>query len=184
MATAEELMVDTVAERLRTEATRTHTLSALEAMMPAVPRELALAAAPALVDVASGTQQREDFNRCVLLLARLVAEAAPNPSPVWGAACSGEREKAFCAPRLVAKAAQRALATAGTGEGHPLTREEAYSEACWRACEPPASVRGITAPKVAAGHTMMEFIKIVSANHPCLLLFVALPHRAWSGRSG
>ena len=48
--TVTELVPDTVAERLRAEATRVATLHALE-VLPAVPHELALAAAPALVDV-------------------------------------------------------------------------------------------------------------------------------------
>ena len=49
---AEELAFETVAERLRAKETRASTLDALEARPGSIPRELALAAAPALVDVA------------------------------------------------------------------------------------------------------------------------------------
>ena len=66
-----ELMADTVAERLRADGTRAATLQALVATPPPVPRELALAAAPALADVVAGTEDREVFDRCCLLVARL-----------------------------------------------------------------------------------------------------------------
>ena len=56
-------MVQTVAERLRAEETRACTLDALEALPGSVPRELALVAAPALVDVAVETVDRGDFDK-------------------------------------------------------------------------------------------------------------------------
>ena len=58
---AEELTVQTVAERLRAKETRACTLDALGALPGGIPRELALVAGPALVDVAAETVDRGDF---------------------------------------------------------------------------------------------------------------------------
>ena len=69
----DELGADTVGERLRADETRTDTLQALEALPPPIAQELALGAAPVLVDVAAGTEDREVLDRCGLLLARLLA---------------------------------------------------------------------------------------------------------------
>lgn len=151
----------TVGEHLRAEDTRAATLQALEALPQPIPRELALAAAPALVDAAAGTADRGVLDRCTLLVVRLVAEAAPDPSAVYGAAFGGERLAAHWAPRVLVEAMQRAL---GSGEGarqQPLTREDASSFACLEAYGPPAWVRGITAPEAAAGRTVMEHLRIV-----------------------
>ncbi len=161
------LAADTVGERLRPDDTRADTLQALEALPPPIPRELALGAAPALVDVAAGTEDREVLNRCGLLLARLLAEAAPDPSAVYGAAFGGERLAAILAPRLLVGAVQRAL---GSGEGsvqEPLTRTDAYSFACLFAFWTPAWVRGLTAPEAAAGRTTMEMMRIVRPRCSC-----------------
>ena len=49
---------DTVAEDLRADETRAHTLDALEKMSAPISRELALAAGPALVDVYVATDDR------------------------------------------------------------------------------------------------------------------------------
>ena len=65
---AAELMVETVAERLRAEETRACTLDALEALPGPIPRELALTAAPALVDVLASAETTK-----VLIWASLVA---------------------------------------------------------------------------------------------------------------
>jgi hypothetical protein len=161
---AEELMaeVETVAERLRAEETRGSTLDALEAL-PAgsIPRELALVVAPALVDVAAAeTVDRGVFDRSTLLLGRLMGEAAPDPSAIYGAALGGERLGAFCAPRLVVEAMQRGLESGG------LTREDACSVACWAAYLSPAEVRGLTAPVLASGRSTMEFVHTVSPSFP------------------
>ena len=75
MATAAasgELVPDTVAERLRADDTRALTLHALEALPPPIARELALAAAAPLVDIAAGTENTKVFECCSLLLARQV----------------------------------------------------------------------------------------------------------------
>ena len=57
--TSAELATDTVADRLRSEETRASILHALEATPAPTPHELALAAAPGLVDVAIDTQDRQ-----------------------------------------------------------------------------------------------------------------------------
>ena len=67
--------VATVAESLRSEATRIATLDALEALAPPIPSAVALAAAPALVDAIATGKERASFDRCGLLLGRLLAEA-------------------------------------------------------------------------------------------------------------
>ena len=100
---------DTVAEALRADETRGRTLDALDAMAAPIPRALALAAAPALVDVYVATEDRATFNQCTLLSTRLLAEAAPDPSPVYGVLYAGERLAKVVAPRLLSDAVQRAL---------------------------------------------------------------------------
>eukprot|EP01043_Picozoa_sp_COSAG02_P041954 COSAG02_NODE_3525_length_6615_cov_2.025629_7_plen_244_part_00 len=143
---------DTVAERLANDDTRASTLDAFEAMPPQLPRELALAAVPHLVDVASATRDRETFDRCTLLVARVMVDAAPNPSEVYGAAFGGGRRSLYGAARLIIEA---------THQLTPLTREDAHSFACLCTCEAPAMVRGCTAPEAAAGRTAAEHLEIV-----------------------
>ena len=164
-----ELMPSTVAERLREDDTRAATLQALEALPAPLARELALAAAPALVDLTAHTENRAVLNQCALLLGRLMVESAPDPSSIYGSAFSGDRLAAYSAPRLYVEAVQRALETHGTDRAQPLTREDAYSCACVYAWTGPATVRGFTAPMAAAGRTVMEFLRIVSAL--CLFVF-------------
>eukprot|EP01043_Picozoa_sp_COSAG02_P058060 COSAG02_NODE_7161_length_3146_cov_5.991371_5_plen_186_part_00 len=161
-AKAPALAPDTVAEELRADDTRGRTLDALDKMPPPIPSELALVVGPALVDVYGATESWEEFNRCTLLAARLLAEAAPDPSPVVGVLYAGERLAKGLGPRLLADAVQRALG------GQPLTREDAYSFACHRAVEGPFHVRGFKAPAAAAGRTAMEFVGIVRKS-TCLL---------------
>lgn len=170
MPAASELMPDNVAEHLRANDTRASMLEALEALPPPVPREMALAAAPSLVDVAVATEDRRVLEQCGLLLARLIAEAAPDPSDVYGAAFGGERFAAYLAPRLIVKVTKRALGT-GSREGDQqlMTREDAYSFACLQAWAPPAVITGMTAPEVAAGRTVMESMRIV--REPNLFLY-------------
>ena len=99
------LLPDTLAERLRAQDTRAAALQALDKLPPPCPPELALAAAPALVDVAAATEEREVLDRCGLLLARLLAEALPDPSAVYGAALGGERGAGSDAPFSTGRAA-------------------------------------------------------------------------------
>jgi hypothetical protein len=150
------LAAATVAETLRAEATRARTLDALEAHVPPIPRELALAAAPALVDIAAGTEDRATFDRSALMVARLLDEA-PDPSAVHGAAFAGERFAAYKGPRLMTEATQRALVEGG----EPLTQADARSYACLCAWENPSVVHGYTPACAAAGRTEMEFLDIV-----------------------
>ena len=169
------LLPDTLAERLRAEDTRAAALQALDKLPTPCPPELALAAAPALVDVAAATEDREVLDRCGLLLARLLAEAAPDPSAVYGAALGGERLAACFAPRLLVEATQRALGNeSGEGGQEPLGREDAYSFACMTAWMQPGWVRGATAPEAAAGRTVMEFLRIVRSLLPSFFLFFVL----------
>ena len=158
---------DTVADRLRSAATRVATLDALEALAPPIPATVALAAAPALADVMATETERASYDRCGLLLGRLCAEAAPEPAAVYGAAFAGDRLAAAFAPTLLVEAAQRALSA-----GQPLTLADARSYACLWARDSPAWVRGATAPEAAAGRTVMEYMGIVSfsacAPHPWL----------------
>ena len=146
----------TVAEGLRSAAARIATLDALEALAPPIPSAVALAAAPALVDVMNTETQRASFDRCGLLLARLCAEALPDPT-VHAAAVFGEQLAAIIAPAIIAEAVQRA-----SSGGQPLTVEDARSYACLWARDGPAYVRGATVPWAAAGYTAMEFMGIVS----------------------
>ena len=170
------LLPDTLAERLRADDTRAAALQALDKLPTPCPPELALAAAPALVDVAAATEDREVLDRCGLLLARLLAEVLPDPRAVYGAALGGERLAACFAPRLLVQATQRALGN-GSGEGgqEPLGREDAYSFACMYAWMQPGYVRGITAPEAAAGRTLMEFFRTVRSLVPSFFLFFYVP---------
>ena len=120
--TGMDLAAATVAERLRDGATQTAALEALEDHAAPIPTATALAAAPALVDVVSAATEHAAFDRSALLLVRLLVEAAPEPAPIFGAACQGERLAALHAPALVVEATQRA----STG-GQPLTLEDARS---------------------------------------------------------
>ena len=176
MAAPELLLPDTLAERLRAQDTRAAALQALDKLPPPCPPELALAAAPALVDVAAATEDREVLDRCGLLLARLLAEALPDPSAVYGAALGGERLAAWHAPHLLVAATQRALGN-GSGEGgqQPLGREDAYSFACMHVWIQPGWARGATAPEAAAGRTVMEYFRTVRALLPSFFLFFCVP---------
>ena len=147
----------TVAESLRSEATRIATLDALEALEAPIPSAVALAAAPALVDAMATEKERAAFDRCGLLLGRLYAEALPDTAAVHGATLAGERLVASLTPALLVEAVQRASSSA-----EPLTREDARSYACLLARDGPAVVRGLTAPCKAAGYTVMEFLGVVS----------------------
>eukprot|EP01043_Picozoa_sp_COSAG02_P057514 COSAG02_NODE_6996_length_3236_cov_752.112209_2_plen_196_part_00 len=171
------LLPDTLAERLRADDTRAAALQALDKLPTPCPPELALAAAPALVDVAAATEDREVLDRCGLLLARLLAEAAPDVNTLNGAALGGERLAACLAPRLLVEATQRRALGNRSGEGgqEPLGREDAYSFACMQAWQQPGWVRGITAPEAAAGRTVMEYLRTVRALVPSFLLLFCVP---------
>ena len=167
-----ELTAETVADSLRERASRAPTLEALEELAPLIPREIALGAAPGLVDIVAATEVKEELDRSALLLARLLAEAAVDPSAVWGAAVAGERLAAYVAPRLVSDAAQRAVASGGGGDsaeaGQKLTQEDARSYACRSSLWPFGWTRSWTATEAAAGRTFMEYLDIVSLAICCV----------------
>ena len=155
----------TVADTIRSEATRTTALDALEALVAPIPSAVALAAAPALVDATVTEKERVALDRCALLLGRLLAEALPEPAAVFGAAFASERIAASLNPAMLVEALQRA------SSGQPLTREDARSYACLLAIHVPAYVRGCTVPWAAAGYTTMEFLGIVRFLTTPALLF-------------
>ena len=169
-----DLAAGTVADGLRSETTRAATLDALEALAPPISSPVALAAAPALVDVIATETERASFDRCGLLLTRLLDEAAPDPAAVYGAAFGSKRLAALYAPALLVEAVQRALSA-----GQPLTRADARSYACLMAWDGPTAVRGYRVPCAAAGRTAMEFAGIVSCSPPasCPSLPRAHPRR-------
>ena len=172
---AADLMADTVAEQLRADDTRVAALQGLEALPPPVPLELATAAVPALVDVAARTEDTTEFDRCSLLMARLVAEAAPDTDDVYGAAFGEGRRAAYEASPVIVKAAERAFA-AGSGEPG-LIRADAYSCACQYAHEAPHTVRGSTGAEAACGHTVQEAMRVVSDEYLLLSGFCSSPRR-------
>ena len=162
----------TVANALRSEATRVATLVALEALAPPIPSAVALAAAPALVDAMATETQRAAFDRCGLLLARLLGEAAPDPAAVYGVRWRPTR--GFLRSRPAGRgAAARAFRGAAADVG-------GRAELCVPAMgtEAPAFVRGARGGGWA--HTVMEYFGIVSFFASALRPF--LP-RAHPGRS-
>jgi hypothetical protein len=166
----DDLTAGSVVERLRAESTRAGTLEALGAVEAPVSRDVALAAAPALVDIAAHTNDREELEHSTLLLARLLDEATPDPAALYGVAFAGDdRAAEYRQAHLLHEATQRALATAGHAEGSKsLTLADARCYACICAYDSPASVRGHTAPEAAAGRTFMSYLKMV--NTLCLHL--------------
>ena len=157
----------TVAESLRSEATCIATLDALEALEAPIPSAVALAAAPALVDGLATEKERAAFDRCGLLLARLLAEVAPEPAAVYGAAYGGDRLAASLTPAMLTEVVQRA-----SSAGEPLAREDARSYACLLAWSGPHAVRGWTVPAAAAGYTVMEHMSIVRFLTPPRFSFI------------
>lgn len=158
---ADELAAATVAHRLLDDATRATTLESLEAHPTALPRDVALAAAPGVVDIVSSTAERSIFDRSGLILGRLIAEAMPDVAAVWGCAFGGKRLAKYWAAPLVTDAIQRALSPE---DGQPLMLEDARSYACLCSCESPGYVRGHTVPEKAAGRTALEYMEIVRAS--------------------
>ena len=153
---SEVLDATTVAEELLSPSTRASTLSALEALPPPIPSDVALAVAPTLTDVACSTEHREEHDRAALLRARLLAEAAPDPAAVFGAMAGGERFATIWAPRVLVEA------TAAAEGGQPLTWQDARSYACSHSRNGPFSVRGFTAPCLARGRSASDYVDVVS----------------------
>ena len=158
----EVLNAATVAEKLRSASTRASTLSALEALPPPIPSDVALAVAPALTDVACSTEHRDEHDRAALLRARLLAEA-PDPVPVFRLLAEGKRFAAIWAPRVLAEA------TAAAEGGQPLTWQDARSYACSQSYCGPAFVRGHTAPCLASGRSAPEYYNAMVSELPARL---------------
>ena len=156
-----DLDAGTVADRLRSGVTRAAALDALEALAPPIPAAVALAAAPALVDVITTETERASYDRCGLLLGRLCVEAASDPAAVIGEAMGGDRLAALFGPALLVEALQRA-----SSAEQPLTKADARSYACLWARECPLHVRGWTAVYATTGRTMVEYFGIVSFTPP------------------
>lgn len=160
VAETPELTADTVAQHLRADDTRGATLQALEAVQSPIPPELALAAAPALTEVAATTEDRKALERCGLMVARLLAEFMAEQSAMYSAACGGERLAGYFAPRLIMKATKQALLRSREGGQQLWAREDAYSFACLQAFFAPLLVRGLPEEN---RRTKQEFLHIVSA---------------------
>ena len=154
---AELVSAAAVAEALRAGATRATALDSLEARPVPIPSDVALAAAPVLVDVVAVAEDRMEHDRAALLLARLLDEAGPEAAAVNGAAFQGERLTAYCGSRMVVEATQCAVET-----GQAMTREHARSYACLHSRTGVVATRGMMVAEAAAGRTVMEYFATVS----------------------
>ena len=170
-----EVSAVTVADSLRSDATRVAILDVLEALDAPIPSAVALAAAPALVDAMVTENDRASFDRCGLLLGRLWAEALPDTT-MHAAIVFGERFEAICAPALIAEAVQRASSPGG----QPLALEDARSYACLLARDCAVYTGGATASWEAGGRTAMEVVGIVSlVAQPQPPRILAASHSRW-----
>jgi hypothetical protein len=143
---AELVSAAAVVEALRAGATRATALDSLEARPVPIPSDVALAAAPVLVDVVAVAEDRMEHDRAALLLARLLDEAGPEAAAVNGAAFQGERLAAWYGSRMVVESTQRALET-----GEAMTQEDARSYACLHSRIGLVCARGATVAEAAAG---------------------------------
>ena len=128
-----------------------------------IDRAVSLAAAPALVelmalDASEVGQQQWD---CVcLLIARLIAEAEDDPTPVYSAAFGGGRREAQY--RSEANTVMRALLK----PAEELTLEDARSVANCNAYDAPTWTRGSTKPTIAVANTELEWFKLWMTEDP------------------
>ena len=151
------LAADTVAQRLHDPDTRVDALESLELQPAPIPTPIAMAAAPALLEVLAldaSAVDRATFDRAALLLGRLEAEAPPDDGHVLhGAAFGDGRQMKLFEASNIAHVALRKPAS-------ELTKADATSYACLQAHVPAySSARGWTAPWKAAGFTAKEFLK-------------------------
>jgi hypothetical protein len=154
---------DAVHALLATAASRPATLAALEDHPAPLDRALAVAAAPALVELLTVSADDVDaatFQRAGLLLARLLAEAPDDPSIIYGAA--------FGEGRLAAlwNSEDSVVARALLKPANQLTADDALSLACAEAYTSPALVRGYTATWRAIGLNGLEWTKLSLSAHP------------------
>jgi hypothetical protein len=159
-----DLAAESVAERLRDRAARPAALAALERHAAPIPTAVSLAAAPALLGLMTmdaAEVERDAYDRAVLLLGRLHAEALPDVVAVHGAAFGdGGYERLWNADSLVNVALRQPAAE--------LTRADATSYACSWAYEPIKCARGITAPCAAAGCTTLEWLGLWMSIEPII----------------
>ena len=157
-----DLDTNAVAERLRDRATRTATLDALERHAAPLPTAAALAAAPALLELMTmdaAEVERGAYDRAGLLLGRLLEEALPAITAVFGAAFGDGGLASLWNSDSVLNAALRQPAA-------QLTRADAASYACAWAYDPIASAQGFTAPWAAAGLTGREWMGLLLGAEP------------------
>ena len=144
---------DTVAQLLLDAETRSTTLEALEANGGAIDSVVALAAAPALVELltASADEVNQPQFECIgLLLNRLFMEASADPSVVFGAAYGDGRMVSLL--RSSDNVAARALRK----PAEKLTAADVRSIVLHDIFNAPAGVHGWTKPHAAAGLTMLQ----------------------------
>ncbi len=143
------LAANTVASLLRDGATRAATLDALEQVEAGtINREVSLAAAPALFEALAADAMevgRDVFERTGLLLGRLVAEVANDPSAVYGAALREGRYATFL------RSKDSVLAQTVRKPPSELRRADARTFACSKSFRAPSLVKGFTQPYAAAG---------------------------------
>jgi hypothetical protein len=159
-----DLAAETVAERLRDRAARSATLAALESHAAPIPTAVSLAAAPALLGLMAmdaAEVERDTYDRAGLLLARLEAEALPDVVAVHGAAFGeGGYERLWNADSVLNTALRQPPAQ--------LTRADAMSYACSRACDTIMTARGYTKSWSAAGMTTLEFVGLWLGAEPII----------------
>ena len=152
---------DTVASLLRGRDTRAATLAALDAHASPIDEAVALAAAPALVELlaldASELGDRSLFDCIGLLLGRLAAEASDDPAPVFGAALGEGRLVALLWSTEQSEEGS-VLARAARKPAAELTRADAYSYACCNTLFAAGIVRGYTELFASAGFSTNSWL--------------------------
>ena len=152
-----------VAQLLRERETRCTTLEALEACSGTIDSAVALAAAPALVELLAASAddvKQEQFERVGLLLNRLLMEASDDPSAVFGAAYGEGRMAALLRSRdnIAARALRK--------PADELTAADARSIVFHDVFNGPAGVRGWTKPYAAMDSSAMQMFAMWMKEHP------------------
>jgi hypothetical protein len=154
---------DKMVAHLQDPAARDTALDALERHEAPIPTAVALVVAPVLVDLLASdatTVERGTFDRVGLLLARLQAEALPEPAAIYGAAFVNKGwERVMDADSVVNKALLHKPAA-------ELTLEDARSYACSTAREAPVCVYGWTHAWTAAGYGDLQFLAMFMSKEP------------------
>lgn len=178
----EELSAVTVAEKLRSAASRQGTLHALEAHTQRDPGEgiddaaLSLAAAPALSELLALDLEhmpRELWDRAALLLGKLCGDGVSQGTAVeMAVAAHGEDRLAG-----IYGAQGSAMAQTMRKPAAQLTHVDARSLACFLSYEVPVSARGFTPLSQGLGISAMQLLQMVRAipNLATSNTFVMLP---------